>query len=89
MNAPDNIGIGAPLSRVDGVAKVTGTAKYAAEYRVPDLLYGVAVVSRIAKGRITSIDEDAARGVPGVIDVVSHLNRPKHTWMNRKCKGRS
>ena len=29
-----------PISRVDGRAKVTGAAKYAAEYNVPDLAYG-------------------------------------------------
>ena len=88
MDAPQKvgIGIGTALSRVDGVAKVTGTARYAAEYHVPDLLYGVTVVSAIAKGRIVSIDEEAARAVPGVVDVVSHLNRPKHAWLNRSWK---
>ena len=86
MDAPQKVGIGTALSRVDGVAKVTGTARYAAEYYVPDLLYGVTVVSAIAKGRIVSIDEEAARAVPGVVDVVSHLNRPKHAWLNRSWK---
>ncbi|WP_174278772.1 xanthine dehydrogenase family protein molybdopterin-binding subunit [Sphingomonas bacterium] len=86
MNAPQKVGIGTPLSRVDGIAKVTGEARYAAEYRVPDMLYGVAVVSAIAKGRIVSIEEEAARSVPGVVDILSHLNRPKHAWMNRSWK---
>ncbi len=86
MNAPQKVGIGTPISRVDGVAKVTGEAKYAAEYRVSDMLYGVAVVSAIAKGRIVSIDEEAARAVPGVVDIVSHLNRPRHAWLNRSWK---
>ena len=86
MNALKKVGIGTPLNRVDGVAKVTGAAKYAAEYNVPDLLYGVAVVSAIAKGRIVSFDEDAARAVPGVVEIVSHLNRPKHAWLNRSWK---
>ena len=78
MSAQRKVGIGTPLSRVDGVAKVTGTAKYSAEYSVPDLLYGVAVVSAVAEGRIVALDEEAARGVAGVVDIVSHLNRPKH-----------
>ena len=86
MNAPQKVGIGTPINRVDGVAKVTGEAKYAAEYRVPDLLYGVTVVSAIAKGRIASIDEAAARAVPGVVDVLSHLNRPKHAWRDKSWK---
>jgi len=83
MNAPAKVGIGTPLSRVDGTDKVTGHAKYAAEYNVPDLLHGVTVCSRIAKGRIVRIDEEAARAVPGVVDVVSHANRPKQAWLDR------
>ena len=38
--------IGQPTSRVDGRAKVTGAAKYAAEYHVPNLAYGVRCVER-------------------------------------------
>jgi xanthine dehydrogenase YagR molybdenum-binding subunit len=90
MNAPATIdtkvGIGTPLSRVDGPDKVTGRAKYAAEYHVPNLLYGVAVCSRIAKGRIVGIVEDQARAVPGVIDIVSHENRPKQAWLDRSWR---
>lgn len=86
MNAPNPVGIGTPLSRVDGTDKVTGRAKYAAEYNVPGLLYGYALCSRIAKGRITGIDEAAARSVPGVIDVITHENRPKQAWLDRSWK---
>src|ERR1700712_4685572 len=86
MNISAKIGIGTPLNRVDGVDKVTGVAKYAAEYKVSGLLYGYTVTSRIAKGRITAIDEEAARAVPGVIDIVSHLNRPKQAWLDHSWK---
>ena len=86
MNAPEKVGIGTSLSRVDGVVKVTGKARYAAEYHVPDLLYGVTVVSAITRGRVISIDEETARAVPGVIDILSHLNRPKHAWLNKSWK---
>ena len=41
--------IGQPLDRVDGRLKVTGGARYAAEARVPDLLYGVLVTSTVAR----------------------------------------
>jgi xanthine dehydrogenase YagR molybdenum-binding subunit len=68
--------IGTATSRVDGVAKVTGVAKYAAEFNVPGLLYGSVVSSTIAKGRITRIDRSAAMQVKGVIDVLTHENRP-------------
>ena len=42
--------IGKPLSRVDGRAKVTGEAKYAAEYNAPDLAYGWVVSQRHRPG---------------------------------------
>ena len=52
--------IGTPTSRIDGVAKVTGAAKYAAEFNAPGLAYGSVVASTIAKGRIARIDTSAA-----------------------------
>ena len=68
---------GMAVSRVDGRAKVTGEARYAAEHPAPDLSYGVVVSSTVAKGRIKQIDVAAALAAPGVIDVLTHLNRPK------------
>jgi xanthine dehydrogenase YagR molybdenum-binding subunit len=69
--------LGKPMSRVDGVAKVTGKAKYAAEFEVPNVAYGFIVTSTIAKGRITAIDTRAAAAVPGVVRVFTHLNSPR------------
>jgi xanthine dehydrogenase YagR molybdenum-binding subunit len=68
--------IGTPTSRVDGIAKVTGAAKYAAEFNVPDLAHASVVCSTIAKGRITRIDTGAASRVKGVLTVLTHENRP-------------
>ncbi|TYQ19966.1 UNVERIFIED_ORG: xanthine dehydrogenase, molybdenum binding subunit apoprotein [Zoogloea ramigera] len=73
--------IGDAVSRVDGRDKVTGQARYAAEY-MPDateagLLYGVVVSGAIARGHIKAIDTGAALAVPGVVDVIWHHNRPK------------
>jgi xanthine dehydrogenase YagR molybdenum-binding subunit len=76
-------GIGSPINRVDGLAKVTGRARYAAEHHVEGLLYGVVVSSAIAKGRITAIDDTAARAMPGVVEVISHQNRPHIAWFDR------
>jgi xanthine dehydrogenase YagR molybdenum-binding subunit len=69
--------IGTAVSRVDGVAKVTGAAKYAAEVNVPRLVYGSIVGATIAKGRITCIDASAALDVHGVLTVLTHENRPR------------
>lgn len=66
-----------PDDRVDGKAKVTGSAKFAAEYDFPGLLYGVFVRSTIAKGSIKAIDSRDAMWAPGVKDVITYRNRPK------------
>ena len=71
------VAIGEPLARIDGPLKVTGQARYAAEHPTADLAHGVVVNSTIAKGRIEHIAVDAALSVPGVIDVLTHLHRPK------------
>lgn len=69
--------IGKEMSRVDGVAKVTGKAKYAAEFKVPNLAYGFIVLGSVAKGTIKTIDTREAERAPGVIRVFTHLNAPK------------
>jgi xanthine dehydrogenase YagR molybdenum-binding subunit len=65
------------MSRVDGVAKVTGRAKYAAEFRAPNLAYGFIVLGTVAKGRIREIDTREVERAPGVVRVFTHLNAPK------------
>lgn len=69
--------IGNPHDRIDGRLKVTGDARYAADFAVPNPLYGHLVVATVGKGRITAIDDRAARAVPGVRAIYTHLNRPK------------
>ncbi len=69
--------IGKEISRVDGVAKVTGKAKYAAEFKVPNLAYGFIVLGTVAKGTIKDIDTRDAERSAGVIRVLTHLNAPK------------
>jgi xanthine dehydrogenase YagR molybdenum-binding subunit len=68
--------IGTPTQRVDGRAKVTGAAKYAAELNAPGMVYGAVVTSAIAKGRIRRIETGTALRVAGVLDVLTHRNRP-------------
>jgi xanthine dehydrogenase YagR molybdenum-binding subunit len=68
---------GTAVARIDGRAKVTGDARYAAEYAATDMLYGVVVSGTIARGRILDIDIFDALQIEGVVEVMSHLNRPK------------
>jgi xanthine dehydrogenase YagR molybdenum-binding subunit len=69
--------IGQPLTRRDGVLKVTGAARYAADNHRPGMLYAVLAVASIARGRVASLDIDAAKAHPGVVEVMTHTNRPQ------------
>ncbi|RYG35419.1 xanthine dehydrogenase family protein molybdopterin-binding subunit [bacterium] len=68
---------GAPKDRRDGVAKVTGGAKFSAEHNLPDIAHAVLVESPIAKGTLRSIDIRAAEALPGVLKVYTPFNVPK------------
>ena len=69
--------IGQPLDRVDGLLKVTGQARYAAEYPADGLLHGSVVSAPIACGRVLRIDAAKALALPGVVAVIDHTNRPR------------
>ncbi len=79
--------VGRDLPRVDGRAKVTGTATYAAEWPLNDLLHGAVVDSAIARGTIRSIDDTAALAAPGVLAVVTHENAPRLASYPKKGAG--
>src|SRR5262245_5114286 len=68
--------IGQPLTRRDGVLKVTGAAKYAADHHPPGMLYAVLAVSSIARGRVAFLDVAAAKAHRGVVEVITPANRP-------------
>ena len=58
--------IGQRISRLDGIAKSTGKAKYNSDINPPGLLFGVLLTSPHAHCRITSIDTGEAEKLPGV-----------------------
>jgi xanthine dehydrogenase YagR molybdenum-binding subunit len=68
--------IGQPLTRRDGVLKVTGSARYAADQHPPGMLFAVLAVSSIARGRVAFLDIKAAKAHPGVVEVITPANRP-------------
>lgn len=71
-SAPVKMGDAVP--RIDGRLKVTGAARYGSDPQVSNPAYGYLRVSDIARGRITAIDETAARAVPGVLDILTYRN---------------
>ena len=74
---PRAASLGQPMDRVDGRLKVTGGARYAAEFAVPNVAHAVLVTSTIARGRVKSMDTSAAEKVPGVIKVFTPFNAPR------------
>jgi xanthine dehydrogenase YagR molybdenum-binding subunit len=69
--------ISAPVIRVDGRSKVTGNAKYAAEFDAPNLAHAVLVTSTIGNGRITKMDTAKAAQAEGVVLVMTPGNAPR------------
>ncbi|MBV8166943.1 MAG: xanthine dehydrogenase family protein molybdopterin-binding subunit, partial [Alphaproteobacteria bacterium] len=68
---PDTL-IGRATPRVDGRLKVTGAARYGADAEIANPAFAHLVTSRIARGRITRLDDTATRAVSGVLDVLTH-----------------
>ncbi|MGW3986347.1 xanthine dehydrogenase family protein molybdopterin-binding subunit [Streptomyces sp. NPDC004830] len=69
--------LGAPAARLEGYAKVGGTARYAAEFPLPGRAHAWPVPAAVARGRVTGVGTDAALAVPGVLAVLSHENAPR------------
>src|ERR1700728_922955 len=68
--------IGQPLTRRDGVLKVKGEARYAADNHPQGMLHAVLAVSSIARGGVTFRDVQAAKSHPGVVEVMTPANKP-------------
>ena len=63
--------VGRPTPRIEGELKVTGRALYSADVKLPDILWGKVLRSPISSGRITKINTEKARQVPGVKAVIT------------------
>jgi xanthine dehydrogenase YagR molybdenum-binding subunit len=66
--------MGEPAPRADARLKVTGAARYPADFPVGNPAFAFLVTSAIAKGRIERLDLDDARAVEGVLDILTHQN---------------
>src|ERR1044071_4523132 len=69
--------VGQPIDRRDGRLKITGRARYAAEFDIDNLAYAVLVQSAIASGEITGFDLSEAQAVPGVLTIMTPDNAPR------------
>jgi xanthine dehydrogenase YagR molybdenum-binding subunit len=66
--------IGAPIQRIDGSLKVTGTAKYALDNPLDNVAWGVPVASTVGNARIVNIDTAVSERMPGVLTIIHHGN---------------
>lgn len=62
--------IGARIARKDSAAKVDGSAQFASDIVLPDMVHAAVRMSPVAGGAISRLDDSRARAAPGVIDVV-------------------
>jgi xanthine dehydrogenase YagR molybdenum-binding subunit len=80
--------IGQALDRIDGPAKATGAAPYAGDVKADRMAFGVIVTATIGCGRITGINTDMARQMPGVLLVMTHQNAPHQAPFQPKGQDR-
>ena len=75
--------VGKSLTRVDAAAKVTGAAEYAADVKLPNVLYGKILRSPHAHAKIVSIDTHQAEQLPGVETVITYKDLPQPSGAGR------
>ncbi len=82
--------IGKRIPRIDGRVKVTGEAKYAADYDMPGMLWCKIARSPYAHARILNIDTSRAERLPGVKGVLTgkDFNGWKWGWMPKPAMRR-
>ncbi|MDN6833940.1 MAG: aldehyde oxidase, partial [Enterobacterales bacterium] len=73
MSAPST---SSSIRRVDGLAKVTGTAVYGNDITLPGMLYGVCRYADIAAGKIDKLDLSEALAIPGVVKIATYQDIP-------------
>jgi isoquinoline 1-oxidoreductase beta subunit len=62
--------VGKRLTRLDTPAKVNGTAVFGIDVKLPGMVYASLEQSPVLGGTVKSFDASAAKGMPGVIDIV-------------------
>ena len=80
--------IGKPVTRLDLPAKVTGSAQFGIDVRIPGMLFATVRQSPVFEGEVLSFDETAAKNVRGVVAVVQVSNGiavvADNTWRAKK-----
>jgi len=72
--------VGTRPVRPDGVPKVTGLARYGADFALPGMLWGSILRSPHAHARIRAIDTSKAQALPGVKAVLTCADFPEQKF---------
>ncbi len=75
--------VGQPVGQIEGIAKVTGTARYTADVQVPGMIWGRLLRSPYPHARIVSIDTAKAKALPGVHAVITAEDIPSTLYGRR------
>ncbi|MBU9541587.1 xanthine dehydrogenase family protein molybdopterin-binding subunit [Burkholderia multivorans] len=80
--------IGTPAKRLDSPEKVDGVAQFGLDVRLPGMLYAVIVNSPVFGGTVASVDDTAAKKIPGVRQIVRVDDAVAvvgdHTWAAKR-----
>ncbi|HEY7065075.1 MAG TPA: xanthine dehydrogenase family protein molybdopterin-binding subunit [Chloroflexota bacterium] len=74
------VAVGKPVGRVEGEAKVTGAARYAADVVLPGTLWAKCMRSPYPHARIVRVDPSRAAALPGVRAVLTAADLPDRPW---------
>jgi len=72
--------VGQSVIRVDARAKVTGEAKYPADFSMPNMLHAKLLFSREVHARVREIDLTEANAVPGVLAILTAADVPHNVY---------
>ncbi|MBA4760333.1 molybdopterin cofactor-binding domain-containing protein [Sphingomonas sp.] len=64
--------MGEPVPRLDAPGKVTGSANFAADIRLPDMVFAAIRQGPVGTVKLYALDEAAARTVPGMLHIVKN-----------------
>jgi CO/xanthine dehydrogenase Mo-binding subunit len=68
---PETSVVGKPLQRIDAYDRVSGSAKFAMDVILPDMLHGATLRCPHAHAQVKSVDTSAAQKMPGVHAIIS------------------
>jgi isoquinoline 1-oxidoreductase subunit beta len=72
--SPINALAGQEVARLDVPAKLDGSANFAGDIRLPDMLYASVRGGPIGNSRLKKFDRKAGKAVKGVVSVINHEN---------------